>query len=157
MGFGRGRGRGRGGDDCCCGLSTSMCMVASFAGVAIIVTISVLIGGAFALNSDRHLCAQKHEYMMCCAVSVKSLETNEVGLDYDGFNMQLNSKLYEGGTYFLGLAHSFLAYPKTQQVLKARQCYVVRMLYYSYKRADHQIYQPCSGYRHSLHSNFCWL
>ncbi len=39
-------------------------------------------------------------------VSVKSLDSNDVGLDYDSFSMQLGEKLFTGGTFFLGLAHS---------------------------------------------------
>lgn len=42
------------------------------------------------------------------AVSFKSLEANEVGLDYDTFSQQINDRLYSGGTYFLGLAHKYV-------------------------------------------------
>ena len=38
-------------------------------------------------------------------VSVKSLDSNDVGLDYDTFGMTLGGTLYSGGTFFLGLAH----------------------------------------------------
>lgn len=50
-------------------------------------------------------------------VSVKTLDTNEIGIDYDGFGMTVNSKLYTGGTYFLGLAHKFIDFPATQQTI----------------------------------------
>lgn len=41
------------------------------------------------------------------AVSVKSLDANEVGLAIDGFSQNINTKLYTGGTYFLGPVYKF--------------------------------------------------
>lgn len=51
------------------------------------------------------------------AISVKSIETNEVGLALDGFSQSISTKLYTGGTYFLGPAYHFEKYPTTQETI----------------------------------------
>jgi len=51
------------------------------------------------------------------AVSVKSIDANEVGLAVDGFSQNIGTKLYSGGTYFLGPAYSFVKYPTTQETV----------------------------------------
>lgn len=85
-----GVGRGRGGCD-----SSSALLIGGGGGCCVVIIVAAVLIG----------------------VSVKTLDSNEIGLDYDGFNMQVNSKLYTGGTYFLGLAHSFLDFPATQQTI----------------------------------------
>jgi len=45
-------------------------------------------------------------------LSFHSLETNEVGLDYDSVNYHIDTtKLYEEGRHFLGVGHKFKIFP----------------------------------------------
>lgn len=67
---------------------------------------------------------------LCCftlviliLVSFSSLEANEVGLNYSAIskevkilyfiNIKIEQKPYTAGYYWLGIAHSFIRYPKT--------------------------------------------
>lgn len=43
--------------------------------------------------------------------SFETIESTEVGLDYDTTYMELSeSKLYENGRHFIGVAHNFIKY-----------------------------------------------
>ena len=43
--------------------------------------------------------------------SVKTVETTEVGLDYDTTKMKIDeSTLYENGRHFIGVSHYFIIY-----------------------------------------------
>lgn len=54
-------------------------------------------------------------------VSFSKLSANEVGLDYSGTSLTLDtSKLYESGIHFLGVAHSFIKFSRSVQELDMR-------------------------------------
>jgi hypothetical protein len=45
-------------------------------------------------------------------LSYKSLEPNEVGLDYDTVNYRIDdTKLYEEGRHYVGVGHDFKIFP----------------------------------------------
>ena len=55
-------------------------------------------------------------------VSWSSLEPNEVGIEYNGNTLSINTdELFTSGRHFLGLGHSFIVYPKTLQTVKFAQ------------------------------------
>lgn len=83
-----GFGRGRGGADCCFKLTVGLTCL------ALVIVAVVLI-----------------------AVSFAQLGPNEYGLEYDAVSQTLNSRVYQGGTYFLGVGHSFITYPRQQQTV----------------------------------------
>ena len=47
--------------------------------------------------------------------SIKTLEVNEVGLDYSGITKTIDSDIYGAGIHLLGVGHSFIIYPTTVQ------------------------------------------
>ena len=84
-----GRGAGRGGDE-------ETVVVVATCGCATLVLTVVLV-----------------------ACSFSTLEPTEFGLEYNGVSKTLNkAELYENGRHFIGLAHYFIKYPKTQQTIK---------------------------------------
>ncbi|CAI2377437.1 unnamed protein product [Moneuplotes crassus] len=50
--------------------------------------------------------------------SFRSLEVNEVGLNYSGITKSVDKDLYTSGIHFLGVGHSFLKYPTTVQTFE---------------------------------------
>jgi len=51
--------------------------------------------------------------------SISVLDPNEVGLAWNGVTMTLHTdKVYESGTYFLGVNQAFIKFPKTQITIK---------------------------------------
>jgi hypothetical protein len=82
-------GKGRGDDDTELTIGCGLCCV-------IIIVASFLIGFSF-----------------------RKLDANEVGINFSANSQTLDyTKLYDGGTYFVGLGHSFYKFPKTVQELK---------------------------------------
>lgn len=47
--------------------------------------------------------------------SFRTLEVNEIGLDYSGITKSIDTQLYTSGIHFLGVGHSFIKYPTTVQ------------------------------------------
>jgi regulator of protease activity HflC (stomatin/prohibitin superfamily) len=47
--------------------------------------------------------------------SFRSLEVNEIGLNYSGITKSVDRDLYTSGIHFLGVGHSFIKYPTTVQ------------------------------------------
>lgn len=47
--------------------------------------------------------------------SFRTLEVNEIGLDYSGITKTVDKQLYTSGIHFLGVGHSFIKYPTTVQ------------------------------------------
>lgn len=47
--------------------------------------------------------------------SFRTLEVNEIGLDYSGITKTIDKQLYTAGIHFLGVGHSFIKYPTTVQ------------------------------------------
>jgi hypothetical protein len=47
--------------------------------------------------------------------SFRSLEVNEIGLNYSGITKTVDNELYTSGIHFLGVGHSFIKYPTTAQ------------------------------------------
>lgn len=47
--------------------------------------------------------------------SFRSLEVNEIGLNYSGITKSVDKDLYTSGIHFLGVGHSFIKYPTTVQ------------------------------------------
>jgi regulator of protease activity HflC (stomatin/prohibitin superfamily) len=47
--------------------------------------------------------------------SFRTLEVNEIGLDYSGITKTIDHELFTSGIHFLGVGHSFIKYPTTVQ------------------------------------------
>ena len=52
------------------------------------------------------------------AVSFRTLDINEYGLDYSSISKTIDSKALQGGFHFLGVGHSFIKYPSTFQTIE---------------------------------------
>lgn len=50
--------------------------------------------------------------------SFRTLEVNEIGLDYSGITKTIDKQLYTSGIHFLGVGHSFIKYPTTVQTFE---------------------------------------
>lgn len=50
--------------------------------------------------------------------SFRTLEVNEIGLDYSGITKTVDKQLYTSGIHFLGVGHSFIKYPTTVQTFE---------------------------------------
>ncbi len=56
--------------------------------------------------------------------SFETIESTEVGLDYDTTLMELDeTKLYENGRHFIGVAHNFIKYKYTFRLLNLEPIY----------------------------------
>mmetsp|Transcript_27166 Transcript_27166/g.24044 ORF Transcript_27166/g.24044 Transcript_27166/m.24044 type:complete len:170 (+) Transcript_27166:28-537(+) len=50
--------------------------------------------------------------------SFRSLEVNEIGLNYSGITKSVDRDLFTSGIHFLGVGHSFIKYPTTVQTFE---------------------------------------
>lgn len=50
--------------------------------------------------------------------SFRSLEVNEIGLNYSGITKSVDKDLFTSGIHFLGVGHSFIKYPTTVQTFE---------------------------------------
>lgn len=53
--------------------------------------------------------------LILAITSFRTLEVNEIGLDYSAITKNVDKELYTSGIHFLGVGHSFIKYPTTVQ------------------------------------------
>lgn len=51
------------------------------------------------------------------SASIKSLEINTYGLNYNPIGKSVEEKVYKSGIHWLGFAHSFIEFPQQLQTL----------------------------------------
>ena len=50
--------------------------------------------------------------IMILAASIKTLEVNTFGLDYNPIYKTLNDQVYQSGIHWIGFGHYFIEYPQ---------------------------------------------
>ena len=50
-------------------------------------------------------------FIVLLSASIKSLEINTYGLNYNPISKKIEDKVYKSGIHWLGFTHSFLEYP----------------------------------------------